>query len=212
MSRPRILLADDHRMIADAFSRMLSSQYEVVGIVEDGGALVESAARLKPDVALIDLPLPVLNWLEAARRVLADSPETKVVFLTMNHGRYLAATAFQLGASGFLLKSSDISELTDCLRTVLTGDAYLTRLVANGSIADLLRDAVETGDRDGLSGREREVLRLLVDGKAMKQAAHELGISPRTIQFHKYRVMARFELKSSAELIRFAMKNHLVPS
>jgi DNA-binding NarL/FixJ family response regulator len=197
-------------MITDAFKALLAAEFEVTDIVEDGGALVETALRTKPDLALIDVSLPVLNGIEAARRILAGSPDTKIVFLTMNQDPSLAAAAYRLGASGFLLKNSAVSELTDCLHAVLAGDLYLTRLLADGNVADLLREAGEVDDSHALSDRERGVVRWLAEGKAMKEVAFLLGISPRTVQFHKYRVMARYQIKSNAELVRFAMKNNLL--
>lgn len=210
MSRPRLLLADDHTLVLAAFRAMLEPEYEIVGAVADGRSLADAALRLRPDVIVFDLYMPLLNGLDAARLIQPELPTAKLVVLTMDPDPDLAACAFRMGVSGYLLKNSAGTELKKCLAAVCAGRRYLTQAVAHGSISDLLLLSGAPSSPQNLSEREREVLQLLAEGRPMKQVADILAISPRTVQFHKYRVMERFHLKSSAEVVQFAIHNRLI--
>ena len=207
------LLADDHGLVVEAFRRMVESEFEVVGTAGDGRELIALATELKPDVIIADIGMPRMNGLEAGQVIRKQLPSTKLVFLTMNQDPDYAAEAFRMGAHGYLLKNSAGSELGFCLKAVSAGRRYLTPKIANGSIDDLrLAHMHELADPATLSHREREVLQLLAEGKSMKAAAAILDITPRTIAFHKYRIMEQFHLKSTAELVQFAIKNKIIPS
>lgn len=206
--RPRVLLADDHALLLGAFEKLLAPECDVVGMVTDGRALVTEAERLKPDVVVLDVTMPLLNGLDAGRRIKAKLPRTKLIFVTMNEDAEVAAEAFRVGASGYLLKRSAASELLTALGEVTKGRSYVTPLVTGGLVGSLL-------DRDDrpkheLTPREREVLQLLAEGHSMKQAAAVLNVTPRTIAFHKYRMMQQLGIRTTAELIQMAVKNHLV--
>ena len=210
MARPRLLIADDHTLVLEAFQAMLEPEYEVVGAVADGRSLVDAGLRLEPDVVVADLYMPLLNGLDAARILLHELPGAKFVVLTMDQDPDLAACAFRMGVSGYLLKNSAGAELKKCLAAVCAGRRYLTQAIARGCIADLLLQSETPAEPGRLSEREREVLQLLAEGRPMKQVADILAISPRTVQFHKYRVMERFHLRSSAEVVQFAIHNRLI--
>ena len=207
---PRVLLADDHTLVLAAFQNMLEPEYQVVGAVADGRSLVNAARRLKPDLIVADFYMPLLNGLDAARLILQELPAVRLVVLTMDQDPDLAASAFRMGVSGYLLKNSAGAELKRCLAEVRCGRRYLTPAIARGSIADLLLLSENEAGTQALSEREREVVQLLAEGRPMKQVADILAISPRTVQFHKYRVMERFHLRSSAEVVQFAIHNKLI--
>lgn len=210
MPRPRLLLADDHTLVLEAFKSMLEAEYEIVGTAADGRALVDCALQLKPDLIVADLYMPLLNGLDAGRMILQQLPAAKLVILTMDQDPDVASCALRMGASGYLLKNSAGAELKQCLAAVRSGRRYLTPAVARGSIQDLLLQSGSPASPEGLSDREREVLQLLAEGHSMKQVAATLEISPRTVQFHKYRIMERFHLKSTAALVQFAVHNRLL--
>jgi len=206
--RPRVLLADDHALLLGAFEKLLASECDVVGMVTDGRALVAEALNLKPDVIVLDVTMPRLNGLDAGRQVKAQLPRTKLVFVTMNEDPDLAAEAFRIGASAYLLKRSAASELLVAIREVMKGRSYVTPLVTSGLVGSLL----DQGERPKheLTPREREVLQLLAEGYSMKEAADMLNVTPRTIAFHKYKMMEQLGIRTTAELIQLAVKNHLV--
>jgi len=206
--RPRVLLADDHALLLGAFEKLLASECDVVGMVTDGRALVTEALNLKPDVIVLDVTMPKLNGLDAGRQVKAQLPRTKLVFVTMNEDPDLAAEAFRIGASAYLLKRSAASELLAAIREVMKGRSYVTPLVTSGLVGSLL----DQGERPKheLTPREREVLQLLAEGYSMKEAADMLNVTPRTIAFHKYKMMEQLGIRTTAELIQLAVKNHLV--
>jgi DNA-binding NarL/FixJ family response regulator len=209
-ARPRVLLADDHALVLEAFRSLLEPEFEIVGAALDGRELIEKARELKPDLIVADIWMPQLNGLEACRAIHAESPATKIVFLTANEDADYAAAAFRLGAAGYLLKSSAGSELRRCLAEIRSGGRYLTPLIAGGVIRDLLMDRPEGKSAESLSTREREVLQLLAEGKAMKEAAAVLGVATRTIAFHKYHIMKQFGLRSNAELIQLAIRCNVI--
>lgn len=208
-ARATILLADDHVLLLEAFRRMLEPAYDVVGTVTDGAALVEQALRLEPDLVVADVSMPRMNGLEAARRLRGELPRTRVVFLTVNEDPQMAAEAFALGASGYVLKSSTALELDQAIRAALGGRHYLSKRIAGGDAALLPAAATPSRSVERLTRRERDVLKLLAEGRSMKQVGAELGIAARTVAFHKYRMMETLGLGSSAELVSFAVENRL---
>jgi len=209
MGRPRVLLADDHELLLGAFEKLLSSECDIVGQVTNGRALVEAAERLKPEVIVLDIAMPQLNGLEAGRKIKQSLRDVKLVFLTMNEDSDLAAEAFRAGASGYLLKRSAASELPKAIREVMQGRSYVTPLVTEGLVESLLR-VDENGGSHELTVRQREVLQLLAEGNSMKEVAAVLKLTPRTVAFHKYQMMEQLHIKSTAELIRYAVRHHIV--
>lgn len=209
MGRPRVLLADDHELLLGAFEKLLSPECDIVGQVTNGRALVESAEQLKPEVIVLDIAMPQLNGLEAGRKIKQSLRDVKLVFLTMNEDSDLAAEAFRAGASGYLLKRSAASELPKAIREVVQGRSYVTPLVTEGLVDSLLR-VDEHGASHELTARQREVLQLLAEGNSMKEVAAVLKLTPRTVAFHKYQMMEQLQIKSTAELIRYAVRHHIV--
>ena len=208
MPGPRVLLADDHNLLLGAFAKLLSDECEIVGTVSDGRALVEAAQRLKPDVIVLDVAMPLLNGLDAGRQIKQAQKGIKLVFVTMNEDPDIAAEAFRAGASAYLLKRSAASELLVAIREVMKGRSYVTPLVTEGMVGSLMN--AERKPSHELTPRQREVLQLLAEGHSMKEVGALLNVTPRTVAFHKYRMMEQLKLKSSAELIQFAIKNHIV--
>jgi DNA-binding NarL/FixJ family response regulator len=208
-ARARILLADDHVLLLEAFRRMLEPAFEVVGTASDGALLVEEALRLEPDVVVADVSMPRMNGLEAARRLRGELPRTRVVFLTVNEDPQVAAEAFAIGASGYVLKSSTVVELHHAIRSAIAGRRYLSRRLAGGDPGALPAPAASASPLERLTLRERDVLKLLAEGLSMKQVGAELGIAPRTVAFHKYRMMETLGLRTTAELVGFAVENRL---
>ena len=203
-------MADPHALVLDGLQRLIETEYRVVGSVADGESLVSEARRLRPDLIVSEIRLPVLGGLEAARRVLAERPGTRVVFLTTVEDPVIAAQAFALGAAGYLLKSSTSEQFLDGLRAVLAGRRVLSPRLGGGD-PDALPARGGPGDRrPRLGPRAREVVRLLALGHSMKEAASVLGIATRTVAYHKYGAMATLGLGSSAELVRFAVGAGLV--
>ena len=209
MPGPRVLLADDHVLLLGAFEKLLTPECEVVGQVSDGRALLAAAEKLKPDIIVLDIAMPLLNGIEAGRQIKQKLRSVKLVFLTMNEDADLAAEAFRTGASAYLLKRSAASELLTAIREVMKGRSYVTPLVTEGLVGSFLQ-AADRKPSGGLTPRQREVLQLLAEGHSMKQVAAVLNVTPRTVAFHKYRMMEQLNIKSSAELIQFAIKHHIV--
>ena len=210
MKRPRVLLADDHRLLREAFTQLLQARCDVVGAVADGRALLDAAPRLRPDIVVLDIAMPLLNGLDAARILRQKMPEVKVIFLTVSEDPDMAAEAFRAGASGFLLKNSAASELLQAIEEVFQGRSYITPLATQSLVGSFVR-AAEVGKKAGdLSQRQREVLQLLAEGRTMKEIARILKITARTVAFHKYSMMQELGIRTSAELVQFAVKRHLV--
>jgi DNA-binding NarL/FixJ family response regulator len=210
MNRPRVLLADDHRLLREAFAHLLESGCDVVGAVADGRALLAAAQELRPDVVVLDIAMPLLNGLDAARQLKREMPEVKVLILTVSEDPDLAAEAFRAGASGYLLKNSAASELFRAIQEVLRGRSYVTPLATRGLVDNALHQP-EPGEKTcALSPRRRDVLKLLAEGHTMKETARLLNITPRTVAFHKYSIMRELGIKSSAELVHFAIKQGVV--
>jgi DNA-binding NarL/FixJ family response regulator len=209
MGRPRVLLADDHELILGAFEKLLANDCEIVGKVTDGRALVDAAEKLRPEVVVLDIGMPQLNGLEAARKIKQSLPDVKLVFLTMNEDADVAAEAFRAGASAYLLKRSPASELATAIREVMQGRSYVSSLVTEGLMGSLMHVEEQPPSHE-LTSRQREVLQLLAEGNSMKAAAEVLKLTPRTIAFHKYQMMEQLHIKSTAELIRYAVRHHIV--
>src|SRR3954454_12257548 len=208
MGAPRVLLADDHTLLLGAFEKLLTGTCDIVGQVGDGRALVAAAEVHKPDLIVLDISMPLLNGLEAGRQIKQRFRDIKLVYLTMNEDADLAAEAFRVGASAYLLKRSAASELATAIREVMQGRSYITPLIAGGLVGSLLH----VGERKTteLTPRQREVLQLLAEGHSMKDIARLLNLTPRTVAFHKYRIMEQLRLGSTAELIQYAVKQHIV--
>ncbi len=206
---PRVLLADDHALVLGAFEKLLAGEFEIVGQVSDGRALVAAVERLRPDVVVLDIAMPELNGLEAGRQIKNRWPDTRLIFLTMNEDPDLAAEAFRSGASGYLLKRSAASELATAIREAILGRSYVTPLVTGGMVEALMRPD-QQGPAHELTPRQREVLQLLAEGHSMKEVAGVLNVTPRTVAFHKYQMMEQLNLKSTAELIQYAVRHHIV--
>ncbi len=211
MRRATVLLADDHRIVAEGLRGLLEPEFELVGIVEDGRAMLEAAEKLKPDVVVADVTMPLLNGIEAVRQLKKKHRDIAVVFLTMHLDVTYAASAFEAGALGYVLKHSAPSELVTAIRSALKGRTYITPLLA-GELLDFHRKKRpdEVGETARLTSRQREVLQLLAEGRSVKEISSILNISTRTVEFHKYGLMETLGLKSSAELVRFAVKHGLV--
>jgi DNA-binding NarL/FixJ family response regulator len=211
MTRPRVLLADDHRMVAEGLRSLLTAEFELVGVVEDGRALIEAARRLRPEVIVADITMPHLNGLDALDLLKKDNPHVKVVFLTMHPEVAYARRAMEAGAVGFVLKHSAPAELVTALRAALEGKTYLTPALAGEVFQDLHRHPGQAKDPvASLTPRQREILQLFAEGRSAKEIAALLDISARTVEFHKYQMMENLGLHHSAELVHFAIKPGIV--
>ncbi len=208
MRRARVLLAEDHTLLLDAFAKLLEPHCDVVGTAGDGRELLEAAQRLEPDVVVADISMPLLNGLEAGRQLKELLPDTKLVFVTVNEDPDLAAEALRLGASAYVLKKSATSELFHAIREVLAGRSYVTPLVAPDGL-DGIRERKPRRAAE-LTPRQREVLQLLAEGNSMKRVADILNVTPRTVAFHKYRMMGELGFGSTAELVQFAVREGIV--
>ena len=208
----RIILADDHEIVLDGLRRILEPEFDVVAAVADGRTLVEQIAKLKPEVAVADISMPLLNGLEALRQSKGICPQTRFVFLTGSPDVALATQAFRLGASGYVLKHAATEELIVAIRDALAGRTYITPRIAQEVLQNLMsRRAGEETDLGGLTSREREVLQLLAEGKIIKEIAAILNVSPRTVEFHKNNIAAKTGLRTTADLSRYAVRHGLVP-
>jgi DNA-binding NarL/FixJ family response regulator len=207
MSRARILLADDHTLMVDALKHLLEAEFDVVGTARDGRQLLKAAEQLLPELVVVDIAMPLLNGLDAAEQLNALHPDIKVIILTQNREPQLAAEAFRRGAAGYLLKDSAASELIAAIRMVLKGGRYTSPALHIGADDEGLPAA---DSPRALTLREREVLQLLAEGKSMKEAGAILDISPRTVEFHKYRIMQLVGAKTGAELVQYAIKHGLI--
>jgi len=209
--RPRVLIADDHRLVAEALKSLLATDYDLVGVVEDGRALDEAARTLRPDVIVADVTMPHLNGIDAMIQLRQGGDRVPVVFLTMHRDATFARRALDAGASGFVLKHSAPAELVSAIRAALQGKTYLTPQIA-GEVLGAMKVGPEKteGSVESLTPRQREVLQLVAEGHSAKEIASRLGISTRTVEFHKYQVMETLGLHSSAELTHVAIKSGLV--
>jgi DNA-binding NarL/FixJ family response regulator len=210
LSRPRVLLADDHQMLLDALKKVLEPRYEVVGTVSDGRELLKSAAKLQPDIVVLDIAMPQLNGLDAARHLKPAMPKAKLIFMTMNEDPDLVGEAFRAGASAFLLKQAAAFELTEAIEQVLKGRSYVTPSAAEGQANISLRDPRAREHVTEPTPRQREVIQLLAEGCSMKEVASILRITKRTVAAHKYAVMDLLQLKTNADLVQYAIKHRII--
>ena len=209
--RPRVLLADDHLLVAEALKSLLTAEFHLVGVVEDGRALVEAAGRLRPDVIVADVTMPHLNGIDALIQLRQGGNNVPVVFLTMHRDATFARRALEAGASGYVLKHSASVELIAAIHAALEGKTYLTPQLTGEVLEAMQQGPKRAADPVGsLTPRQREVFQLLAEGLAAKQIATKLSISARTVEFHKYQMMEALDLHNNAELVHFAIKNGLV--
>ena len=211
MIRPRVLLADDHKIVAQGLSSLLEPEYELVGIAEDGRELVSAFRALRPDVVVTDISMPSLNGLEAARQIKKIDDRARIVFLTMHLDADFAAAAFQLGASGYLLKHSAAEELKTALSEALRDRVYITPRIAGTVLATLAEQGVDSEEpADALTPRQREVLQLVAEGESNKRIASLLGVSIKTVEHHKHNIRRKLRIESTADLTRYAIRRGLI--
>jgi DNA-binding NarL/FixJ family response regulator len=211
MPKTRVLLAEDHTVVAEGFQALLKDTFELLGTVQDGRALVAAAAELKPDVIVTDVSMPELNGLDAIRQIKERQPNARVVVLTMHRDTQLAVEAFRAGAVGYVLKVSPVEELLAAIREAAMGRAYVTTLVSKDLITLLMEAGGQQRSESGqLTPRQREVLQLVAEGRTMKEVAATLQISPRTAETHKYEIMQTLGATTTADLIRHAIRMKLV--
>ena len=207
--RARLLIADDHTLLAEACKSLLEPEFEVVGIVNNGRALLRLTCELKPDVVILDIAMPQLNGLDAGDQIRHLLPATKIVFLTMNMSPEVAAEAFRRGASGYVVKTSAAEELVRAIRRALRSESYMSSAITKETVDFLLRSGGSYTEQR-ITPRQSEVLQLLAEGKSMKEIAGILNLKPGTVAFHKYKMMETLGLKSNAELLHYAIKHHVV--
>ncbi len=210
MAKPRVIIADDHTLLVEAFEKLLAPECDVIAKVADGRALLTAARELHPDVVILDVAMPLLNGLDAGRQIKQMDSSIKLVFVTMNEDPDLAAEAFRVGGSAYLLKRSAGSELLTAIREAMKRRSYVTPLVTEGMLGSLMHPRGREQSTHQLTTRQREMLQLLAEGKSMKEVASILNVTPRTVAFHKYRIMERLNIKTNAELIQFAIRQHIV--
>ncbi len=211
MKRPRLIVADDHTLLLEGFRLILEPEYEIVGRVENGQALLMEAQRLKPDVILLDISMPLLNGIDAARQLSKQLPSAKLIFVTQHSDAEFVTEAFRAGAAGYLLKRSAASELLSAIREVLKGNHYVSPLVARDTIESLL--SIQSPDRttaDHLTARQREILQLVAEGRSRKEISSILGIAVKTVEFHKAALMRQLDLHNAAEFTLYALKHGFI--
>ena len=208
--RPRVLLADDHQMLVDALKGILEPRCEVVGMVSDGRELLKAAPKLQPDIIVLDIAMPQLNGLDAARHLKPTMPKVKFVFMTMNEDPDLIGEAFRAGASAFLLKQAAAFELMEAVEKVLKGGTYVTPSAAEGQAKISLREPKARQHVAEPTPRQREVIQLLAEGRSMKEVASILQITKRTVAAHKYAVMDLLQLKTNSDLVQYAIKHRII--
>jgi DNA-binding NarL/FixJ family response regulator len=209
MARTRILIADDHTLVAEALKSLLEPEYQVVGLVNNGKSLLALAKETAPDVVLLDLGMPLFNGVDAGQALKKLLPKTKIIVITMNEDPEVASAALRSWASSYLLKKSASIELAQAISEVLRGHSYVTPSIAQKVMYEFIRDPNQRPAKK-LTQRLRQVLQLLAEGYSMKEAAGVLNIAVRTIAFHKYRIMEDFGLKNNADLVRLAIREHLI--
>lgn len=203
-------MADDHTLVAEACKHLLDTEFEVVGIVENGRALVKKALERRPDIVVLDIAMPRMDGLDAGAKIKELLPATKLVYLTMNMAPEVAAEAFRRGASAYVVKSSAASELITAIRRALASESYLSPLITRDTVDFLLRSRAAYPQEKRITHRQSEVLRLVAEGMSMKEIASMLNVNPGTVAFHKYKIMENLGLKTNAELLLYAIKHHLI--
>ena len=207
--RARLVIADDHTLLAEACKHLLEPEFDVVGIADNGRALLQLASELKPEIVILDIAMPQLNGLDAGKQIKHLLPATKLVFLTMNMSPEVAAEAFRRGASAYVVKSSAASDLVRAIRRALRSESYLSPDITKETVDFLLRSGTSQSLEKRLTPRQNEILHLLAEGMSMKAIAAVLNLKPGTVAFHKYKMMERLGLKSNAELLQYAIRHHL---
>jgi len=207
--RARLLIADDHTLLAEACKHLLEPEFDVVGIADNGRALLQLASELKPEIVILDIAMPQLNGLDAGKQIKHLLPATKLVFLTMNMSPEVAAEAFRRGASAYVVKSSAASDLVRAIRRALRSESYLSPDITKETVDFLLRSGTSQSLEKRLTPRQNEILHLLAEGMSMKAIAAVLNLKPGTVAFHKYKMMETLGLKSNAELLQYAIRHHL---
>jgi DNA-binding NarL/FixJ family response regulator len=210
MGRIRILLADDHALICAGLAKLLEPHYEVVGTVEDGQALLKAVHQLRPDVVLLDIGMPLLNGLDAARELKKRMPHVKLIFLTMDSDCYIAAEALRAGAMAYLLKTSKPGELFQAIRDALRGVPYVTPQISRAMEDRFIQDPRALDRPRQLTSRQREVLQMLAEGLSMKEIAYSLEIAHRTVRFHKRQIMEELGITTNSGLVKYAMVNRMI--
>ena len=210
--KPRLLIADNHRIMADAYTHLLKPEFEVVGVVTDGEVLLESVEEFAPDGVILEVSLPHLNGLDAADLIKKSSSCTKLIFVTGNSDPQVVAEAFRRGASAYVLKQSGAEEFKKAIGSAMDGRSYLSTLLARETVEYLLYRWPQRRLEKAMTTRQTEILRLLVEGNSMKRVADILAITPGTVAFHKYAMMKELNIDSNAELLQYAMKNQKVSS
>ncbi|MDF0665278.1 MAG: response regulator transcription factor [Nitrospira sp.] len=213
MSKPRVLLADDHALVLEGFKKLLEEQCQVVGSVEDGRSLLDAAKRLRPDIVVLDISMPQLNGLDAARRLRKIVPQARLIFVTVHADPDYVNQAFKAGASAYLLKRSAGSELSLAIEAVRNGNYYVTSLIAKDLVQSAISDSEPNiGGQNRLPVRQREILQLVAEGRTLKEIASTLGLSPKTVEYHKSKLMEQLGLHTTAELTKYALAHGLTPS
>jgi DNA-binding NarL/FixJ family response regulator len=208
MPKPRVLLADDHVLVLEGFRRILQEHYELVGTVGDGYALLAAAKTVQPDVVILDISMPLLNGIETAAQLKKICPATKIIIVTMHAGADYVRSAFEAGASAYVLKGSAVDELEQAIRAVLGGLSYITPLITK-EMVDIYLSTPSEKPR-GLTPRQREVLQFLAEGRTAKEIANLLHITSRTVEFHKGQILDQLKLKTTADLIKYALTHGIV--
>jgi DNA-binding NarL/FixJ family response regulator len=211
MPKLRILLADDHLLVLEGFRRILEGQYELVGAVEDGRALLDTAKELQPDIVILDISMPLLNGIDAAAQLKKICPSAKIIIVTMHADTEYVRSAFEAGATAYVLKRSAADELEQAIRMAVTGHSYITPLITKDMLNLFLSKSSETSaETHILTMRQREVLQLLAEGRTAKEIANLLKVSSRTIEFHKSQILTRLNLHTTADLIKYALTHGIV--
>ena len=208
MRKPRILLADDHTLVLEGFRRILERHYELVGTVGDGHALLEAAKTMQPDIVILDISMPLLNGIDAAAQLKKICPKAKIIIVTMHANTDYVRSAFEAGASAYVLKRSAVDELEQAIRAVLEGHSYITPLITKELVDVFLATGSEKSG--GLTPRQREVLQHLAEGRTAKEIANLMNITPRTVEFHKGQIMDHLNLRTTADLIKYALTHGIV--
>jgi DNA-binding NarL/FixJ family response regulator len=212
MTKPiTVLLADDHAIVTEGLRLALTPSFTVIGTVSDGRALVIAAAELKPDVIVVDVSMPFLGGIEAARRIRDTDPEVRIVFLSMHTDLVYAAEAFLAGGSAYIVKTAAGAELVTAIREVMQGRAYIGEGVNREALERMIEGELHSrGASRVLSPRQRQVLQLVAEGRTTKSIADTLHVSSRTVEFHRYRLMKSLGLRTIAELVRYAIQHNFV--
>jgi len=209
--KPRILLADDHKIVLEGLRGLLEGDFDLLGSVTNGRAMLEQVEHLKPDVVVADISMPLLNGIDAARKLRESGSKVKIVFLTMHPDVSYATRAMEAGASGYVLKHSASDELVEAIHEALAGRIYVSRSLRTPAMEELLtpgRRHIKSGIE--LTTRQREVLQLLAEGKSAKEIAAILDLSPRTVETHKYKMMDDLGVKTTADLVQYAIRHGMV--